>query len=54
VRDGRVAVHELPPKEALVETVFIRRRDAFISSALDCFLRCARQRPVLLPADAAE
>jgi DNA-binding transcriptional LysR family regulator len=33
-----VAVHTLPPDEARVETVFIRRRDAFVSSALAAFL----------------
>ena len=37
-RARRVAVHELPPDEARVETVFIRRRDAFVSSALAAFL----------------
>jgi DNA-binding transcriptional LysR family regulator len=41
-RDGRVAVHKLPPAESRVETVFIRRRDAYVSAALDAFLRCAR------------
>ena len=38
---GRVAVHALPPKDAMVETVFIRRRSGFISSALRAFLACA-------------
>jgi DNA-binding transcriptional LysR family regulator len=38
---GRVAVHALPPKDGLVETVFIRRRGGFISSALRAFLACA-------------
>jgi DNA-binding transcriptional LysR family regulator len=42
-RDGRVAVHELPPAEAVVDTLFIRRRDAFVTSALAAFL--ARVRP---------
>jgi LysR family transcriptional regulator, cell division regulator len=37
-RARRVAVHTLPPEEARVETVFIRRRDAFVSSALAAFL----------------
>jgi DNA-binding transcriptional LysR family regulator len=40
--DGRVAVHALPPAEARVETLFVRRRGAFASSALDAFLQCAR------------
>ena len=37
-RDGRVAVHELPATEAVVDTVFIRRRDALVSSALAAFM----------------
>lgn len=40
-RARRVAVHTLPPDEARVETVFIRRRDAFVSSALAAFLAFA-------------
>jgi LysR family transcriptional regulator, cell division regulator len=40
--DGRVAVHALPPAEALVETVFVRRRDAWLSSALVAFLAMLR------------
>ena len=43
VREGRLAVHELPPAEARVETVFIRRRDARLSSALAALLD--RTRP---------
>ncbi|MGH7095720.1 MAG: LysR substrate-binding domain-containing protein [Stellaceae bacterium] len=35
---GRVSVHPLPPIDALVDTVFIRRRDGFSSSALRAFL----------------
>jgi len=50
--DGRVAIHELPAAEALVETVFIRRRDGFSSSALRAFLELAR--PAGLLAQAAE
>jgi len=42
-RAGRVAVHRLPREEARVDTVFIRRRGAFASSALTAFLSCARQ-----------
>ena len=34
----RVAVLRLPPSEAIVETVFLRRRDGFVSSALAAFL----------------
>lgn len=40
--DGRVAVHELPAADAVVDTVFIRRRDGFVSSALAAFLQCVR------------
>ncbi len=42
-RDDRLAVHELPKTEATVETTFIRRREAFASSALLAFLQCARE-----------
>ena len=49
---GQVAIHELPPEEAHVETVFVRPRDGFVSSALDAFLRCVRGSAVM--ADAAE
>jgi DNA-binding transcriptional LysR family regulator len=49
---GRVALHPLPAAEALVETLFIRRRDAFVSSALDAFVR--HIRPAALAADAAD
>lgn len=43
---GRIAMHELPKAEALVETVFLRRRDAYPSRALKAFLGCARPQPV--------
>lgn len=39
---GRVALHELPKAETMVETLFIRRRDALVSSALAAFLRQLR------------
>src|SRR5215469_851602 len=39
-QDHRIAVHELPQADALAQTVFIRRRDAFMSSALRAFLQC--------------
>jgi DNA-binding transcriptional LysR family regulator len=41
-REGRVTLHSLPAEEAEVATVFIRRHDAFVSSALVAFLACAR------------
>jgi DNA-binding transcriptional LysR family regulator len=49
-RGARIAVHDLPPAEAGVDTLFIRRRDAFVSSALATFL----DRACLAPAMAAE
>ena len=39
---GRVALHPLAPEDAEVDTLFIRRRDALRSSALDAFLAAAR------------
>jgi DNA-binding transcriptional LysR family regulator len=39
-RDGRVAVHELPLADRRVDTVMIRHRGAFVSSALTAFLQC--------------
>ncbi len=41
-REGRVALHAPPTAEAEVDTVFIRRRDAFVSSALAAFLEHMR------------
>ena len=38
----RIAVHDLPPAESRVETKFIRRRDAYVSSALAAFMDVAR------------
>jgi DNA-binding transcriptional LysR family regulator len=43
-RGGRVALHALPTPEALVDTLFVRRHDAFVSSALTAFL--ATMRPL--------
>jgi DNA-binding transcriptional LysR family regulator len=48
---GRVSVHALPPADANVDTVFIRRRDGFASSALKAFLAVATGR--LATAEAA-
>jgi DNA-binding transcriptional LysR family regulator len=47
--EGRVAVHDLPPGEAIVETLFIRRRDGFLSSAMRAFLEAARLPQVERP-----
>ena len=41
-RQGRVSVHGLPRRDAMVETVFVRRRDGIVSSALRAFLERAR------------
>jgi LysR family transcriptional regulator, cell division regulator len=38
----QIAVHRLPPAEAQVETLFVRRHDAYVSSALAAFLQLAR------------
>jgi LysR family transcriptional regulator, cell division regulator len=49
---GRVSVHTLPAHDAMVDTVFIRRRDGLTSSALTAFLD--RTRSVANLAVAAE
>lgn len=36
-----VGIHTLPKADAVVQTVFVRRRDAFSSSALEAFVDCA-------------
>jgi DNA-binding transcriptional LysR family regulator len=48
----RVAVHPLPDRAGQVETVFIRHRDAYATSALRAFLDMAR--PALARLEAAE
>jgi DNA-binding transcriptional LysR family regulator len=42
LRRGGLAAHRLPAAEAWVETMFVRRRDGLVSSALAAFLRLAR------------
>lgn len=42
-REGRVALHTLPRAEAQVRTVFVRRHDSFVSSALAAFLDIMQQ-----------
>ena len=49
-REGRVAVHDLPPEQARVDTVFIRRRDRHLTSALAAFVAITRPPPVKLVA----
>ncbi|MDR3531409.1 MAG: LysR family transcriptional regulator [Rhodopila sp.] len=51
-RAGQVGVHTLPPDDAFVDTVFVRRRDGYVSSALAAFLDVAR--PAWSLAQAAE
>ena len=48
-REGRIALHTLPPQDARVETIFVRRHDAYRSSALAAFLDMVRpsRRPGL-------
>lgn len=54
-REGLVAVHDLPPELAEVETVFVRRIDGYFSSALATFLHSVRMDavPALPPATVA-
>jgi DNA-binding transcriptional LysR family regulator len=40
-RAGRVRLHPLPSREALVDTVFVRRKDVVEFSAMRAFLACA-------------
>lgn len=44
-RQGRVAMHALPPRDGVVETMFVRRRDGYVSSALAAFLAAVRRLP---------
>ena len=41
-RQGKVVLHALEPRDALVETLFVRRRDGPLSSALVAFLSTVR------------
>jgi DNA-binding transcriptional LysR family regulator len=47
-KEGLVLAHELPPEEARVTTMFIRRSDVYASSALNAFLAVARPSPLKL------
>jgi DNA-binding transcriptional LysR family regulator len=40
-KEGRVVIHALPPEQALVETLFVRRHDSYVSSAMSAFLDIA-------------
>jgi DNA-binding transcriptional LysR family regulator len=43
-QEGKVAVHEVAPERAQVETLFIRRHDGYVSSAMTAFLEIARSQ----------
>jgi LysR family transcriptional regulator, cell division regulator len=49
-RDRGITFRELPGPDAVLHTVFIRRRDAYVSSALDAFMQFARIGPSRLQA----
>ena len=40
-QNGKLGIHSLPRREALVPTMFIRRKDAVVSAALSRFVECA-------------
>jgi len=40
-QNGKLGIHPLPRDEAMVPTMFIRRKDAVESAALCRFLECA-------------
>lgn len=40
-RSAQVRVHPLPPEDAFVDTVFVQRRDGYVSSALSAFIALA-------------
>jgi DNA-binding transcriptional LysR family regulator len=48
--EGRVALHKLPPEAARIETILIRRRDIFVSTALRRFIELAREH-LAIPAE---
>lgn len=41
-REKRLTIHALRPQDAKVATVFVRRHDAFVSTALSRFVECAK------------
>ncbi|WP_144156648.1 LysR family transcriptional regulator [Paraburkholderia sp. BCC1885] len=47
-----VAIHALAPEKAHVETLFVRRHDAYVSSAMQAFIEIARseQDPLMVAA----
>ncbi len=53
-RNGEVALHTLPPDEAMVDTLLIRRRDGYMSSALSAFMDSFRTNAAEMVPVAAE
>jgi LysR family transcriptional regulator, cell division regulator len=45
LREGRIAMHALPPDLAHVDTMFVRRVGAYVSSAQAAFVAMARAAP---------
>ena len=45
--EGRLAIHTLPVDDAVVDTVFVHRRDAHVSSALHAFVDSVTSMPAL-------
>lgn len=43
--EGKVSMHRMPAELARMQTLFIRRRDGYVSSALGAFLEMARRVP---------
>ena len=50
-QEGLVGVHEIPPAFSHVETVFVRRHDSHLTSALATFLDSVRQEGGARPVD---
>ena len=48
-RRHQVSVHPFPASQARVPTQFVRRRDAYVSTALSCFLELARDQRARQP-----
>jgi hypothetical protein len=49
--EGRVDLHALPPGDAMVDTVFIRRRDAHATSALSALIDAVSAPPLAAVAE---
>jgi DNA-binding transcriptional LysR family regulator len=49
VRDGEVVTFRPPQRAEMADTVFIRRADAYFSSAMSAFLQTARRSPAPTP-----